>query len=173
MELQDRELTLRHALPADAPQLAAWWNDGTVMAHVGYLGTTAEEVAQKLAGDADRVHRRIILELAGKPIGEMNYRDLGEDTAEIGIKICVTAEQNHGLGRRALSLLIRYLFEELGYGKIVLDTNLNNLRAQHVYESLGFRKVAIHENAWTDQLGEAQSSVDYELLPAEFISFLK
>lgn len=175
MELRDKELTLRHAVSADAPQLAAWWNDGAVMAHAGFpkgVGTTAEEVAQKLTGEADRVHRRIILELAGRPIGEMNYRDLGEDTAEIGIKICVTAEQNHGLGRRALSLLIRYLFEELGYGKIVLDTNRNNLWAQHVYESLGFRKVAIHENAWTDQLGEKQSSVDYELLPEAFISFL-
>lgn len=175
MELKDRELTLRHALPADAPQLAAWWNDGAVMAHAGFpkgLGTSAEEVAKKLAGDADRVHRRLILELAGRPIGEMNYRDLGEDTAEIGIKICVTAEQNHGLGRRALSLLIRYLFEDLGYEKIVLDTNLNNLRAQHVYESLGFRKTAVHEDAWTDQLGEKQSSVDYELLPGEFVSFL-
>lgn len=175
MELKDRELTLRHALPADAPRLAVWWNDGAVMVHAGFpkgLGTTAEEVAQKLAGDADRVHRRLILELAGRPIGEMNYRDLGEDTAEIGIKICVTAEQNHGLGRRALSLLIRYLFEELGYGKIILDTNLNNRRAQHVYESLGFRKVAVHEDAWTDQLGEVQSSVDYELLPGAFLSFL-
>ena len=28
-----------------------------------------------------------------------------------------------------------------GYSKIVLDTNLTNTRAQHVYESLGFRKV--------------------------------
>jgi len=176
MELCHRELKLRHAVAADAGQLAEWWNDGAVMDHAGYpngLGTTAEEVAQKLAGDADRVHRRIIIEEDGRPIGEMNYRDLGEDVAEMGIKICVPTEREKGLGRRALSLLITYLFEELGYQKIILDTGLDNLRAQHVYESLGFRKVRVNLDAFVDQLGRPRSSVDYELIPGEFVSFLK
>lgn len=184
MYLQHNELTLRHAVAADAPQLAAWWNDGAVMAHAGYpqgIGTTAEAVAAQLSGDADGVHRRIIIELAGRPIGEMNYRDMTNDpdwntdpacpTAIIGIKICDFSCQEKGLGRRALSLLIAYLFGELGYGKIVLDTNLENKRAQHVYETLGFRRLRVHENAWTDQDGVPQSSVDYALLPADFHSF--
>jgi RimJ/RimL family protein N-acetyltransferase len=64
------------------------------------------------------------------------------------------------------------LFDELGYGRIILDTNLNNLRAQHVYESLGFRKLRVNENSWQDQLGVWQSSVDYELTKDAFISFL-
>ncbi len=185
MHLQDKDLALRHAVAADGAQLAEWWNDGTVMAHAGYpngLGITVEAVASQLAGDADGVHRRLILELEGRPIGEMNYRDMTDDpdwntdpdcrTAIIGIKICDFSCQGRGLGRRALSLLITYLFEELGYKKIVLDTNLNNARAQHVYEILGFRRIRIHENAWTDQVGRAQSSVDYELSQADFRSFL-
>ena len=55
----------------------------------------------------------------------------------------------------------------------VLDTNLKNKRAQHVYERLGFTKLRVNENAWTDQLGEWQSSVDYELYPKDFINFVR
>ena len=32
MFLQDDHLTIRDALPSDAPQLVRWWNDGAVMA---------------------------------------------------------------------------------------------------------------------------------------------
>lgn len=47
--------------------------------------------------------------------------------------------------------------------KIVLDTNLRNKRAQHVYERLGFRRLRVNVNSWVNQLGDLQSSVDYEL----------
>ena len=69
-------------------------------------------------------------------------------------------------------MLISCLFEN-GFRKIVLDTNLNNLRAQHVYESLGFRKLRINYDSWTDQLGQKQSSVDYELTENDFIDYRK
>ena len=38
-------------------------------------------------------------------------------------------------------------------------------------EKLGFRKVAIRENSWTDQLGNPQSAVDYALYPENFLDF--
>ena len=46
MHLQYDDLTIRSALPSDAPQLVCWWNDGAVMAHAGFplgLGTTVEK----------------------------------------------------------------------------------------------------------------------------------
>ncbi len=171
MLLQHRDLTIRSALPADAQLLADWWNDGAVMAHAGFpkgLGISPELVALSLEADADDTHRRLILEKDGVPIGEMNYRSRGNRTAEIGIKICNPAFQNRGLGRRLLSMLIYALFHDLGYRKIILDTNLKNTRAQHVYEMLGFQRLRVRENAWKDQLGELQSAVDYELLPENF-----
>ena len=57
--------------------------------------------------------------------------------------------------------------------KIILDTNLNNTRAQHVYEKLGFKKVRVKNNSWKNQLGEWQSSVDYELVEENFNDFSK
>ena len=55
------------------------------------------------------------------------------------------------------------------YNKIILDTNLKNERAQYVYEKLGFQKIRTNINAWKDQLGELQSSVDYEISKEEYV----
>ena len=169
MQMQYKNLTIRDAVAADAAQLAAWWNDGAVMAHAGFplgLGTTVEKVIAGLGNG------RLVLEENKRLIGEACYRKVGEGIAEIGIKICETDCQNRGLGRIILSMLISWLFEQ-GFDKIVLDTNLTNLRAQHVYESLGFRKLQINYDSWTDQLGNKQSAVDYGLTEDNFVDFRK
>lgn len=54
----------------------------------------------------------------------------------------------------------------------LLDTNLTNTRAQHVYESLGFHKVRTNIDSWKDQLGRLQSSVNYELIEIDFVSYM-
>ena len=169
MQMQYKNLTIRDAVAADAAQLTAWWNDGAVMAHAGFplgLGTTVEKVIAGLGNG------RLVLEENERLIGEACYRKVGEGIAEIGIKICETDCQNRGLGRVILSMLISWLFAQ-GFEKIVLDTNLTNKRAQHVYESLGFRKLRINYDSWTDQLGNTQSAVDYELTEDSFEDFRK
>lgn len=169
MNLQYNNLTIRDAVAADAKQLTTWWNDGAVMAHAGFpngLGTTVEKVIAGLGNG------RLVLEESERLIGEACYRKVGEGIAEIGIKICKTDCQNRGLGRVILSMLISWLFSQ-GFEKIVLDTNLTNKRAQHVYESLGFKKLRVNIDSWTDQLGNKQSAVDYELTEDNFIDSRK
>lgn len=173
MELKHHNITIRNAVPEDAPLLAAWWNDGAAMAHAGFpngLGTTADKVSQELAQDSDNTRRRLILLFGQVPIGEMVYRNLGNQAAEIGIKICKQQYQEKGIGRVALSMLIKHLFRT-GYTRILLDTDLNNTRAQHVYEMLGFQKLRVNRNSWQNQLGVWESSVDYELMMKTFHDF--
>lgn len=170
MKIQYENLKIRQADVSDAKQLAAWWNDGTVMAHAGFpngLGTTEEEVIEGLG----KGQGRMVIEESDRLIGECNYRNVTDSVAEIGIKICESDCKNRGVGRKVLSMLIAWLFQN-GYSKIVLDTNLTNTRAQHVYESLGFHKVRTNMNAWKDQLGRLQSSVDYELAEKDFVSYM-
>lgn len=176
MLVEYNTLRIRNAAAKDVAQLAAWWNDGRVMAHAGFpngLGISAEEIAGALEQDSDETRRRLIMEKDGAPIGETSYRSVGSDTAEIGIKICDFSMQDKGLGKVLLSMLIGSLFNEYGYKRIVLDTNLNNKRAQHVYEELGFKKTGVRMNCWRDQLGVLQSAVDYDLYPDGFISFCR
>lgn len=164
--IQYENLSIRQAELADAKQLTAWWNDGAVMAHAGFpkgLGISEVEV-RALLGKG-----QMVIEENGRLIGECSYRKAADGAVEIGIKLCETDCQNRGLGKKVLSMLISWLFRN-GYSKIVLDTNLTNTRAQHVYESLGFRKLRTNIDSWKDQLGRLQSSVDYELLEKDFVS---
>ena len=185
MRLEQGKLCIKNAEQEDCKQLVSWWNDGAVMAHAGFpngLGTNEEKVQKQIAADSDDTRRRLIIWYDGNRIGEMSYANLGDSleetgedtienrTADIGIKICNPTFQEKGLGKIVLSMLIRELFSR-GYTKIVLDTNLKNKRAQHVYERLGFQKVNIRMDAWIDQVGEKQSVVDYELTKEHFVDF--
>ena len=70
MTIQYENLTIRQAEAADAKQLAAWWNDGAVMAHAGFpngLGITEEEVKKGLGGGC------MVIEEEGRLIGECSY----------------------------------------------------------------------------------------------------
>lgn len=173
MLLQFNNLTIRNATVKDAELLSSWWNNGKIMAHAGFpngTGETAGEIAEKIKKDTDE-NRRLIIELDQRPIGEMCYGRKSEDTVEIGIKICDFTQQEKGYGKILLSMLINSLFNDMGYKKIILDTNRNNKRAQHVYEELGFTKLRVRENSWKNQLGELQSSIDYEMDQEDFVNF--
>ena len=179
MECTYKNLTIRNAVVDDAALLADWWNDGTIMAHAGFpdgLGTTAEKVAKGLESDTGDTRRRLMLCENGTPIGEMCYENHGirdgKRTAEIGIKICVAARREHGLGRLYLSMLIGALFA-FGYERIVLDTQPENHRAHHVYELLGFRRIGVREKCWRDGCGNWRDAVDYALEKADFHDFTK
>lgn len=173
MNINYNQLCIRNAEKKDCDQLARWWNDKKVMAHAGFpngLGTTAAEIEKQIANDSDKTKRRLIIEYKDKLIGEMSFYVHENAKYEIGIKICEFDYQEKGLGRVALSMLIEELFH-MGAKLVFLDTNLNNTRAQHVYEKLGFKKSAIHYDSWKNQLGELQSSVDYELTKDDFCNW--
>lgn len=175
MDITRGILRIRNAEPRDAMKLAAWWNDGSVMAHAGFpggLGTSEERVLRDILEKYDDRRRLLIIEVAGQCVGEMNWRMENEQECDIGIKICEPSYQEKGYGRVLLSMMISHLFDR-GVKKIVLDTDLYNLRAQHVYEKLGFEKLRVDEDSWTDQLGCLRSSVHYELVPECFNDFAK
>lgn len=172
MNLIKGNLTIRNAMPTDAEQLCIWWNDGTIMAHAGFpngLNEKPEKIRESLSSDTDETHRRHIIELDGKPIGEMNYRNKGSGTAEIGIKICDSSNHEKGIGTTLLEMFIDALFTRFGYERVILDTNVKNERAQHVYgQKLGFKRLRVNENSRHDQLGEPQSSIDYEMVKVDW-----
>lgn len=176
MYISYQNLLIRNATQDDASTLCRWWNDGKIMAHAGFpngINTTEEAISNSLLKDTDETHRRLILEVDGVAVGEMNYRNKGNQTAEIGIKICDFSKHNQGNGKKFLSMLIQSLYSDLGYTKIILDTNLKNKVAQNVYDKLGFKKVGVRENDWKDQEGVLQTSIDYEMFEHDFISHIE
>ena len=175
MELQYENVRIRNAAVTDAPLLAKWWNDGAVMAHAGFpygIGTTPEKVAKQIREESDTTLRRYCILLDEVRIGELVHRQINPRVCDIGIKICDASKQNRGYGKIILSLFLSGLFDCLGYERIQLDTDLENTRAQHVYESLGFQKLGVNKDSWVDQQGRSRSSVDYCLTRDTFQSYI-
>ena len=177
MYLENGNLVIRSAEVKDAEQLNTWWNDGAVMAHAGFpngLGESLEDTIAGIKKNESYLSQRCIIEIDNVLAGEMSFYLLEGNTAEIGIKICETAYQNQGYGSRLIWMLITYLFEDevlkekFPVHRIILDTNLKNERAQHVYEKLGFTRLRVNYDAWRDQLGVLQNSVDYEMTKEQF-----
>jgi len=108
----------------------------------------------------DDNYMQLILEIDGKSAGEMNCHNMGNKTAQISIEIHDPALRDKGYGTRFLRMLIGELFMGLGYERIILDVDLDNLRARHVYEKIGFRVVRIKEES---------KVADYELTKEEYI----
>lgn len=169
-------LLIRSATLEDARLLTSWWNDGTVMEHAGFpngLNQTLEETRAQIKENEKKLSQLCIIEFCDKRIGE-TYYGIEKGHAEIGIKICELEFQNRGLGTKLLEMLIDFLFgnREINQReyihKIILNTNLRNVRAQHVYEKLGFKKIGVRSDSWQDQLGNWQSSVDYELTREQY-----
>ena len=170
MNIKFENIKIREAEISDANILTKWWNDGKVMAHAGFpngLGITLDKIKRQILQESDENGRTLIIEYDNMPIGEMNYRNIQDYKVEIGIKICNPNYHEKGLGRVILSLFIKELFT-MGFKVIILDTNVKNKRAQHIYELLGFKKIRINSDSWKDQLGNLQSSIDYELIEDNF-----
>lgn len=172
MEIKYKNIIIKEASVLDIPLLINWWSDGKIMEHAGFpygINETEENIL-KTWKENPRKYRYIIKynEIA---IGELCYEIIQENIADIGIKICDTDYQNRGLGKIILSMLIEYLFNEVKLSKIILDTLLENKRAQHVYEQLGFKMTGIDKYCWEEQTGKLRTVVSYELIPSNFIYY--
>ena len=178
VHIKKNDIEIRSATLKDAPLLNAWWNDGAVMAHAGFpkgLGQSLEETRQQIAAYEGKLSQLCIIEIDGRPVGELSF-GIGQNEAQTGFKICDSSQQNRGYGKKIIWMTFSYLFldealnSKMPIHRIFWDTNLNNKRAQHVYESLGATRLRVVENAFTDQVGLPQSAVEYEMTRETFLA---
>lgn len=181
MSKREGSLSICPVRPGDAPRLNAWWNDGAVMTHAGFPEGLGQSLAETRAHIRDIINapdRGLWMMLYdGAAIGESSFRVLAGGIVECGWKICEADYQNRGIGTAAIRLTLMHYFTDPGFRALhpvtaaVWDTNLNNLRAQKVYEQkIGAKRLGVRENSWKDQRGAWQSAVDYRL---ERDTFLK
>lgn len=138
---------LRPVRASDASISIAWRNDPNIrdMA-LGYRYpvTAAMEDAwysKALAADNKDVFFAIedISDGAFVGIVSLTLVDLISANAFFGIVIGDATRQGKGLGRDALTLMLRYGFEMLRLNRIVLHVPAFNTRATAMYEGAGFR----------------------------------
>lgn len=111
-------------------------------------------------GSTVDVESSYIIEVAGEPVGQINYEILGSPTrlAELDIWLRSLADTGHGYGSDALITLTDHLFRTLGVDTFLIRPSARNPRAIRAYQKAGFEVVAMSTQEQVDRYGAG----DYE-----------
>jgi RimJ/RimL family protein N-acetyltransferase len=89
----------------------------------------------------------IAIDDAGNSLGYVILCGLQSENHNIELKRIVIRAPGRGYGKQILQLLLGKVFGEFGAHRLWLDVFEFNLRAQHVYRSLGFQQDGIFREA--------------------------
>jgi diamine N-acetyltransferase len=156
-------MLLRGARIEDVPQIMA------LERLTGYrmlVGSSSEEEHLQYLGCPD-VRCFIAEQNANEVAGFAIICGLASEHRSLELKRIVVRVPGRGLGRQVLRLLLKKAFEEYGAHRLWLDVFENNLRAQRLYSSFGFRREGIlREAVYRD--GEYYSLILMSLLDREY-----
>ena len=143
---EGRLIRLRAREPEDEPQLHEWFNDPEVTEHLSQrypVSHHGEKAFLDALWDVGYGNANFAIEtLAEKRmIGGCGLMKVSAEDrhAELGIAIGDKAFWNGGYGTDTMRALCRFGFEIMNLHRIELDVYADNLRAQRVYEKVGFR----------------------------------
>jgi RimJ/RimL family protein N-acetyltransferase len=144
--LRGSRVRLRPLEREDLRRYQELFSEPEISLHYGLLGVPENLTRLQRrydAGEFDTTDRFLLLaiETDGTLIGAMqltNTENLPSRSATFGIIIGDPAYIDRGYGTEASTLLLEYAFAVLGYHKINLDLFEYNVRAQGMYEKLGF-----------------------------------
>jgi aminoglycoside 6'-N-acetyltransferase len=156
--LRGERVTLRPQLEADIPALNAicaspgvreWWGtDPTIDDQDAFTILVGDEIAGWLGW----------------------YEEDDPDYRHGGVDIFVApAFHGRGIGREALRLAVRWLIEERGHHRVILDPAAHNERAIATYKAVGFKPVGIMRRHERGPDGTWHDGLLMDLLAEEFI----
>jgi aminoglycoside 6'-N-acetyltransferase len=127
-----------HALP----EVARWWPED----EDGYLTSK---------GGNDEIASWVV-EVDGRIVGLVQaYEEEDPEFRHAGIDLFLDpAVHGRGLGQDAVRTAARYLFDDAGHHRLVIDPALANERAIRSYEAVGFRRVGVLRSYWWDHVEE-------------------
>lgn len=140
VELVAKDFRLRPMQKADVdeiwemishPSVRQWWGNETRQDVADYLTDLEIEVWA--------------IEKNGVLVGMVqSYEELTPDYKHAGMDITLSLEyQGKGYGPKALSLIAKYLFEQKGHHRLVIDPDADNARAIAAYAKIGYKPVGI------------------------------
>jgi diamine N-acetyltransferase len=150
-EREQPDMHLRVATFEDVPQIAAMERLPEFRTFVGQW--TEEEHRQKMASADVRyfvldARRRQVTDAGQSELAAFAIlQGLASEHRSIELKRVVVKSPGQGRGRQVLRELLDKVFHEFKAHRVWLDVFETNLRARHVYESLGFRYDGIFREA--------------------------
>ena len=157
--LRDDEIVLRPSRDSDAASIRAVYSERDIrewMAWDGELPDDAEaraniERAARAWEDGTWAVFRIADAASDEVVGGVNLRFADHDTAEISYFLRASA-RGRGLATRAVGLVARWAFAEVGIARIELRVHLENAPSRRVAERAGFTREGVERasRAWPD-----------------------
>jgi RimJ/RimL family protein N-acetyltransferase len=160
--LRGANVTLRPMTMNDLPHLVRWGSDAAFRWQQWGRppGPFAESEARSWIERMTQEGKSgcWVIEHGGRPVGFANFRDYHPKgkSADVGLGIGEPALWGRHIGREALTLEVRYLFDQLGLHRIGLSVVSHNDRAIWMYKSLGF----VVEGVERDGLGWESGFLD-------------
>jgi RimJ/RimL family protein N-acetyltransferase len=147
--IRGEHVYLRAPERSDLPDFVRWFNDASVTHHLAMFAPMSMAAEQTwfermlAAQGTTDYHFVICLRADDRPIGTVGLHaiDARNGSAEFGIAIGETEEQNRGYGTDSLRAICDFGFGELRLERIGLDVYAGNDRARRSYEKAGF----VHE----------------------------
>jgi RimJ/RimL family protein N-acetyltransferase len=135
------------------PDVAPWWGG------LGHNPTFGDFLAAwgvwTFDGSAPERNRAFMVEAVDRDeplsIGAIFTNEVDTDAGAVDIDILIGEGRGEGYGSDALAAFLRFLTRDAGFHRVSLVTYVNNDRARHVYEKLGFiQEGLLRESEWVD-----------------------
>lgn len=127
------------------------------------------ELRRQADGSTDEV--AFAIEEGGEVVGFIQYYEEEDpDFRHVGIDVFVGKDaQGRGVGTDAVRTLARYLIDERGHHRLVIDPAADNARAIRTYEKVGFRTVGVMREYWRSPAGDWRDGLLMDLLARDLI----
>ena len=143
------KIVLREFRPEDISGIRAWATDPEVTRYLSsrYMAPQTWEQSEDflrsvLHGDAGGVNLVIAEKQSLKYLGQCNLLMIDHQSQKATLAIVLPQEhQGMGFGREAISLLLRFAFDEMNLRRVSLHVIEDNPKAIALYERCGF----VHE----------------------------
>ena len=159
--LRGAQVVLRPVVDADVPALEAILREPEVLRW--WMRDTWERVDE----EGSTVFAMLV---DGAVVGCIEYaEETDPDYRHAGVDLFVARRaQGRGIGTDALRAVLSYLIDDLGHHRVIIDPAVENARAIHVYENLGFRRVGVMRRYERAADGTWRDGLLMELLAEEF-----
>jgi RimJ/RimL family protein N-acetyltransferase len=169
MGLRDGELELRAWSPADVPAIVAACQDPEILHWIPVIPRpyTEDDARAFVNGTwANEPGQQFAITVNGEVAGSIGMRTNDSGTGHIGYW-CAPGARGRGTVTRALRVLCRYGFDELGLERLELVTDPDNRASQRVAEKVGFQREGVLRSHLRHPDGRRRDSVMFSLLPGE------
>ena len=139
------------------PTVARWWGD------------PAKSVHDAIHPDDGEAH--FLIESDSQPIGFIEYYEEDDPMyRHAGIDLALRSEwRGRGLGPDAIRTLARFLIDQRGHHRLVIDPAAHNTNAIRAYERVGFRRVGIMRRYERGPSGEWHDGLLMDMLAEELL----